>query len=309
MGLDGEGRAALVGESPAWRAVLDVLPRLAASERPLLVTGETGTGKASIARTVHALSLRRGQALRWLSCGAPQAEVRLGEGLQAVSSRRSPSEGVGMLVLVGVEDASPGLQCALTQWCPDSSVGPERPRIIALARRPLEPLVQSGALRAELYFRLAGHRLELPALRERGNDVRLLLRHGLAQCAARLGVAAPEPAPRLLEVLIRHLWPGNVRELLNACAHAIEIAGARTRVDVEHWPSPPFVAGHAAGLGLHAETHALEGRRLREALARTHGNKTQAARALGLSRQGFLQKLNRHGLGDRPALDADRGAV
>lgn len=303
-----EERTALVGESPAWRAVLDVLPLLAVSERALLVVGETGTGKASITRAVHARSVRRGQALRAVSCGAPSAEAQLREWLLTAPHRRPLLEGGGTLVLVGVEDASPSLQCALSEWCDDERVGPERPRFIALARRALEPLVQAGAFRADLYFRLAGQRLELPALRERSGDVRLLLRHGLTRAAARRGVAAPEPTPRLIESLSRHSWPGNVRELLNGCVHAIEIAGARTRVEVEHWPVSPFVSGGTEGRGLHAETHALEGRRLREALLRTHGNKTQAARALGLSRQGFLQKLRRHGLGGRATLDGERGA-
>jgi transcriptional regulator of acetoin/glycerol metabolism len=114
-------------------------------------------------------------------------------------------------------------------------------------------------------------------------------------------------APTLGERVLRQPWPGNVRELANACELAIETAAGAARLEVEHWPATPFVPG-PTGVGLHAETTALEGRRLREALARTHGNKTQAARALGLSRQGFLQKLRRHGLGGCATLDDDRGA-
>jgi transcriptional regulator of acetoin/glycerol metabolism len=113
--------------------------------------------------------------------------------------------------------------------------------------------------------------------------------------------------PTLAERILRQPWPGNVRELANACELAVEAAAGAARIEVEHWPVTPFVPG-PVGCGLHAETTALEGRRLREALALTHGNKTQAARALGLSRQGFLQKLRRHGLGTCATLDDDRAA-
>jgi transcriptional regulator with PAS, ATPase and Fis domain len=118
-----------------------------------------------------------------------------------------------------------------------------------------------------------------------------------------VGAPAPELAPELADRLLRHAWPGNVRELANACAFAVGVAGARTLVGSEHWPDAPFAEAVAEGAGLHAETRALEERRLKETLRRTHGNKTQAARALGLSRQGLLKKLRRLGLGAAPALD------
>jgi DNA-binding NtrC family response regulator len=95
-----------------------------------------------------------------------------------------------------------------------------------------------------------------------------------------------------------------VRELYNACAYAVHIGGARASAGLEHWPEPGFTPSADAAAGLHAETRALEERRLREALARTRGNKTRAARALGLSRQGLLKKLRRYGLhGHADAVD------
>jgi two-component system NtrC family response regulator len=96
--------------------------------------------------------------------------------------------------------------------------------------------------------------------------------------------------------------------LANACAFAVGVAGARLRVGSEHWPDAPFAEAVAEGAGLHAETRALEERRLRETLRRTHGNKTQAARALGLSRQGLLKKVRRLGLGATPVLDEAESA-
>jgi DNA-binding NtrC family response regulator len=181
-------------------------------------------------------------------------------------------------------------------------------RVIAATHRSLERAVAQGAFRADLFFRLAAVRLRLPSLRERGRDVLLLAHHFLDRAARRVAAPPPEIAPALAERLLRHHWPGNVRELANACAFAVGVAGARRWVGPEHWPEAPFAEAVAEGSGLHAETRALEERRLRETLQRTHGNKTQAARALGLSRQGLIKKLRRYGLGVPAALDAGGAA-
>ena len=185
-------------------------------------------------------------------------------------------------------------------------------RIVSATHRTLDQAVAAGTFRADLLFRLNAVTVRLPPLRERGRDVLLMARHFLGRAAAREGRAAPVPTPALHDRLLRHPWPGNVRELSNACAYAVHVGGARDRVDLEHWPESPAVpvpsgarpALGGAGLvtnGLHAETRALEERRLRETLERTRWNKSQAARVLGLSRQGLLKKLRRYGLGHEVA--------
>jgi len=169
--------------------------------------------------------------------------------------------------------------------------------------------VLAGAFRADLLFRLNAVRVRLPALRERGRDVLVLARHFLAQ-AVGAGGSAPALDPALAERLLRYAWPGNVRELRNACWYAVRVAGARGVVGAEHWPDAAFAEAVAEGSGLHAETRALEERRLRETLRRTHGNKTQAARSLGLSRQGLLKKLRRYGMLEAAgAEELDAGAA
>ena len=222
----------------------------------------------------------------------------------------------GTLLLDEIGDASAMLQMKLLRVLQEGEarrVGESRARrvdvrVVAATHRSLERAVSQGGFRADLYFRLAAVRLRLPSLRERGRDVLLLARHFLARAAARVASPVPELAPDLAERLLKHPWPGNVRELSNACAFAVGVAGARTRVGSEHWPDAPFAEAVAEGAGLHAETRALEERRLKETLRRTHGNKTQAARALGLSRQGLLKKLRRLGLGAAPVLDEVGGA-
>jgi DNA-binding NtrC family response regulator len=128
-----------------------------------------------------------------------------------------------------------------------------------------------------------------------------MARHFIGRAAAASGVEPPVIAPGLAAQLLAYRWPGNVRELANGCAYAVRVAGARGMVEPHHWPETAWSAGTAAASGLHAETRALEERRLREALERTRWNKSRAARVLGLSRQGLLKKLRRYGLVDLAA--------
>ena len=316
----------LIGDSPAWRALLTQLPRIAASGLPVLLLGETGTGKELVSRALHAWSSRRRLPFVAQNCGAtPDTLIEselFGHARGAFTGAFGDRTGLfeaaegGTLLLDEIGDASPMLQMKLLRVLQEGEarrVGDSRVRrvdvrIIAATHRVLERAVAQGTFRADLFFRLAAVRLRLPSLRERGRDVLLLARHFLARAAARNGSAPPELAPELADQLLRQSWPGNVRELSNACAFAIGVGGARGRVGPEHWPDAPFAEAVAEGTGLHAETRALEERRLREALRRTRGNKTQAARALGLSRQGLLKKLHRYGL-DAPATLDDAGAA
>ena len=317
----------LIGDSPAWRQLVVQLPRVAASGLPVLLLGETGTGKELVSRALHALSARRKLPFVAQNCGAtPDTLIESelfgharGAFTGAIGDRTGLFEAAegGTLLLDEIGDATPMLQMKLLRVLQEGEarrVGDSRARrvdvrVIAATHRPLERAVAHGTFRADLFFRLAAVRLRLPSLRERGRDVLLLARHFLARAAAaRPGGVPPELAPELAERLLRHPWPGNVRELANACAFAVGVAGARARVGLEHWPDAPFAEAVAEGAGLHAETRALEERRLREALRRTQGNKTQAARALGLSRQGLLKKLRRYGLDAGPTLDDAGGA-
>jgi DNA-binding NtrC family response regulator len=186
-------------------------------------------------------------------------------------------------------------------------------RVVCATHRSLEDRVDQGAFRSDLYYRLNAVRVTLPPLRERGRDVLVLAGHFLTRAAARAGLEAPRLTGEIEEHLLGYPWPGNVRELANACAYAVRIGGARDEVRREHWPaSPRRVEGPVTG-GLHAETRALEERRLVEALERTSWNKSRAARVLGLSRQGLLKKLRRYGLTPREsetiALDAPEDAA
>ncbi len=320
----------LLGESAAWREVREGLRRVAGSDLPVLLLGETGTGKELVARALHALSERAARPFVAHNCGAtPDSLIESelfgharGAFTGAVADRGGLFEAAhqGTLFLDEIGDASALLQMKLLRALQEGEarrVGDTRlrrldVRAVSATHRDLEDVVSAGGFRADLYFRLNAVRIRLPPLRERGADILLLARHFLQRSAARGGEPPPEIEPELAEELVRYPWPGNVRELANGCAYAVRVAGARETVRSQHWPEPALKAAGHAHFGLHAETRALEERRLREALARSRGNKSRAARSLGLSRQGLLKKLRRYGLLDvsevGAALDAAEGA-
>ncbi len=325
-GLDDDAAALepLLGESPAWREVKTVLPRVASSELPVLLLGETGTGKELVARALHAASARRRRAFVAHNCGAtPDSLIEselFGHARGAFTGAVGERPGLfeladqGTLFLDEIGDASSLLQMKLLRVLQEGEarrVGDTRlrrvdVRIVSATHRHLDDASAAGEFRPDLYYRLNAVSLRLPPLRERGADILHLAHHFLARAARACGLPPPALSPALAARLGRHSWPGNVRELANGCAYAVRVAGARDLVELRHWPHA-LETPAGARYGLHAETRALEQRRLREALARTRGNKSRAARALGLSRQGLLKKLRRYGLAgpETEALAAD----
>jgi transcriptional regulator with GAF, ATPase, and Fis domain len=312
----------LLGDSPEWHSLIDLLPRVAGSDLPALVLGETGSGKELVARALHAMSTRRGSGFVAHNCGAtPDSLIEselFGHARGSFTGAVSDREGLfdaahgGTLFLDEIGDASPLLQMKLLRVLQEGEarrVGETRVRrvdvrIVSATHRPLDEAVENGQFRADLYYRLNAVRVVLPALRERGRDVLVLARHFLHRAAERVGVHPPSLSREVEDLVLGHTWPGNVRELANACAYAVRVAGARGEVLAEHWPRPTRATG--AGLrGLHAETRALEERRLVETLDRVRWNKSRAARSLGLSRQGLLKKLRRLGLHPREAEAAE----
>jgi two-component system response regulator HupR/HoxA len=314
-GVDDVDRALepLWGESAAWIEIKSILPRVAESDLPVLLLGETGTGKELVARAIHALSRRRRRAFVAMNCGAtPDSLIEselFGHARGAFTGSVGERPGLfeaadqSTLFLDEIGDASALLQMKLLRVLQegevrrvgDTALRRVDVRIVAATHRALERSLDGASFRADLFYRLNAVCLRLPPLRERGSDVVQLARRFLDRAARGVGAEPLDLAPGLVQRLLRHHWPGNVRELANGCAFAIRVAGARHRVGLEHWPTslePPAPDAR----GLHAETRALEERRLRETLVRTRWNKSRAARSLGLSRQGLLKKLRRYGL-------------
>jgi DNA-binding NtrC family response regulator len=317
--------AGVVGNSPAMRAVLDQARQIAALDEtpPVLIIGETGTGKGLVARTIHAGSGRSAKPFIEVNCTALPAtlmEAELfgherGAFTDAKESRMGLFEAAegGFLFLDEVGDIELPLQGKLLKAVEERTVrrvGGVRDRkidvrILAASNRDLERESQRERFRRDLYFRLAVILLRLPPLRERGEDVLVLADHFLRQYRAKYGKTIERIDPRSHELLLRYPWPGNVREL----SHVIERAVLWSRgpdLDIEHLAlevpdAPPAGAeeqsaeaggSRPAGMDLEQWERSL----IEQALRESDGNQTRAAQRLGISRDTLRYRLKKYGM-------------
>ena len=310
--------SALVGRSPAMVELLRTLDRLTDSTLPVVLFGESGTGKELVARALHEHGPRRDRAFVAVNCGAlpePLLESELfghvrGAFTGAERDRRGLFEVAdgGTLFLDEIADTSLAMQTRLLRVLQEHEVrrvGDEKTRpvdvrIVAASNRDLDVLVARGDFREDLYYRLNVLPIRVPPLRERVQDIPELAEHILARQA---GGGAPRTIARAaLTRLSAYAWPGNVRELENELARAAALADGA--IEVAHLSAqvaaatPPPAAKPPRGreLQLKPQVEALERALVEEALRRTAGNQTAAARLLGLSRFGLQKKLRRYGI-------------
>ena len=316
---------AVLGESPAMRAVLEQARQIATLDEtpPVLVIGETGTGKGLVARTIHAGSSRASKPFIEVNCTALPAtlmEAELfgherGAFTDAKESRMGLFEAAegGFLFLDEVGDVEPSLQGKLLKAVEERTVrrvGGIRDRkidvrILAATNRDLERESQRERFRRDLYFRLAVILLRLPPLRERGEDVLTLAQHFLRRFSAKYGKQAERLDPRARDLLQSYPWPGNVREL----SHVIERAVLWSKgpmLDVEHLALevPPDQAESATEAGAVPPTSRPAGMELEhwerslieQALRESDGNQTRAAQRLGISRDTLRYRLKKYGI-------------
>lgn len=311
--------APLIGSAPEFQALLRSAQIVAAVDVPVLIEGETGTGKELLARALHAASPRATGAFVAINCAAlPEglAEAELfGHRRGAFTDARHERAGYvraaagGTLFLDEVGELSLATQARLLRFLEHGEVqgvGEDAPtrvdvRVIAATNRDLAAEVQTGAFRRDLYYRLQVVPLTLPPLRARAEDVPALARHFVARFAERQGLSAPSFSPATLGRLREHAWPGNIRELRNLCERLCVLLPGRT-IEPENLPAelraPPAAQG-GTGFRLPAggvDLEALEADMLRQALERTQGNKSRAARLLGLTRDTFLYRLKKYAI-------------
>jgi two-component system response regulator AtoC len=320
-----QGLVALLGESPAMRQLrarlrqlVDAEQRLSEGRSPaVLIGGETGTGKELVARALHFEGPRRSGPFVEINCAslpAPLAESELfGHERGAFTDARERRIGLveaahgGTLFLDEVGELEPATQAKLLKLLEDHQfrrLGSVREqnvdvRVLAATNRPLEAMVQAGQFRGDLFYRLGMLRIELPPLRERDGDVVLLARSFLERSARRYGKGALRFSDEALERLAQHRWPGNVRELGNLVEQCVILASGAV-IEAEELPLPVMPA---AGLGtlavLEGQPASLpetERRLLLSALERNRWNVTQAARALGISRDTLRYRIDKFGL-------------
>jgi DNA-binding NtrC family response regulator len=316
---------AVVGEAPATQRALELVRKVAATDSTVLLRGESGTGKDLFARTIHALSRRAGGPWVKVNCGAlPEAllESELfghekGAFTGAIRQKPGRFEDAhrGTLFLDEIGELPVALQVKLLQVIEEKTfmrVGGNVPvtvdvRILAATNRALEDMVRERTFREDLFFRLNVFPIVLPPLRERTGDVPRIAEHVLR----RHGASPERLTPEALRALTAHSFPGNVRELEHALERALILAGSDP-IGPEHFSfggAPEPAAGGwvpeipEEGLSLEA----LERDLILRALERARGNKSAAARLLGLTRRTLYSRMEKHGL--RKPGEADEGGA
>ncbi len=315
----------IVGSSPALRRVLDVVEKVADTESTVLITGESGTGKELVARAVHYNSRRAERMFVTVNCGAIPEELLeselfghvKGAFTNAVSHREgrfTVADG-GTLFLDEIGDMSPNLQVKLLRVLQDRTfepVGSSTPqtvdvRVVAATNQNLETAIAEKRFREDLYYRLNVIPIETPPLRERRDDIPLLIQHFLTK----EGEGAPRAvfSPEAMERMAGHDWPGNVRELENVVERLAILCGDRP-IGVEDLPpalreasAPAAVSVPALpseGLALRDVVDDVETDLILQALEQTHWNKNQAAQLLGLNRTTLIEKIKKKGLKPPP---------
>ncbi len=308
----------VIADSPAMRQVLDVVRRVADTDTSLLIGGASGTGKEIVARALHRHSRRAAGPFVSINCAAlPEALLEselFGHARGAFTDARQAHSGLfqqaqgGTFFLDEIGDMPLGLQPKLLRALQERTIRPvgsttEVPidvRVIAATNQDLETLVEEKRFRSDLFFRINVVHVSLPPLRARGNDVLLLAGHFLRRFAAREQKPIRSIAPAAAEKLLGYDWPGNVRELQNCIERAVAL-GRYEEIGVADLPQKiqSFSARVGTiGSGLAADDPSelvtlreLERRYVARVLAVVDGNKTTAARILGIDRKTLYRKL------------------
>jgi two-component system, NtrC family, response regulator AtoC len=317
----------VIGQSPAIRGVLEQARQIAALEEtpPVLIVGETGTGKGLVARTIHASSPRSARPFIEVNCTALPATLMeaelFGHERGAFTDAKESKLGLfeaaegGFLFLDEVGDIELSLQGKLLKAVEERSVrrvGGIRDRridvrILAASNRDLEKDAQGERFRRDLYFRLAVIILRLPPLRERGEDILFLAEHFLRRFNAKYGKAAHGFDPRARERLLAYPWPGNVRELSHVMERAVlwsrgDLLGSE-HLSLEIPATPAEPAPQADGRGASeslpppgTDLESWERTLIERALRESDGNQTRAAQRLGISRDTLRYRLKKYGI-------------
>jgi len=311
----------IVGQSPSMLDLFRMLDRVTDTTLPVVIEGESGTGKELVARAIHFHGPRKDKAFVSENCAAiPETLLEsalFGHVRGAFTGADREARGLfaiangGTLFLDEVADMSAGMQGKLLRVLQDGEfhrVGGERPekadvRVVVASNRNLGQMVEEGKFRKDLFYRLSVVRLHLPPLRERREDIPLLLRHFLGKFSEQMGGVAKTVDAAALSRLCAYAWPGNVRELENEIARAgafagttIGVADLSPHIQTGQDPSE-VIRNEPDSLRLRHRVERLERQLIREAMGRSQGNQTRASALLGLSRFGLQKKLRRYSLG------------
>jgi two-component system, NtrC family, response regulator HydG len=297
----------LLGESPAIEEVFRAIAKAAPTPATVLITGESGTGKELVARAIHYGSPRASSPFVPVNCAAiPESLLEselFGYVKGAFTGANETRAGFfqtadgGTIFLDEISATTPAMQSRLLRVLQEREVSmlgsarsrPVDIRVVAATNKDLHALIQREAFREDLYFRLNVITIHLPPLRERGEDVILLIRHFAAHFAAESSRGVPTFSDAALEVLRRYRWPGNIRELENVVQRLIVMADSEL-IDVPDLPSLMRFSALAKG-GFDRTLAEVEQEYIRNVLASVNGNRTRASEILGIDRKTLREKL------------------
>jgi PAS domain S-box-containing protein len=306
--------ADIVGRSSAMRRVFDILPQIAESDSTVLIEGASGTGKELFAKAIHKLSRRRDKRFVALNCAAlPDTLLEselFGYKAGAFTDARQDKPGRfalangGTLLLDEIGDISPAMQVRLLRVLQDRTYEPlgsvesvkTDVRVIAATNKDLAKLVRKGIFREDLFYRIHVIRLTLPSLRDRREDIPLLIEHFVAKFNRLQGKDVVGVSDEVLARLMDHDYPGNVRELENIIEHAFVLCRGAL-IEMAHLPpqlrgTTEATSPNIAGMTLEAMERFL----IANALQRHNGNRTAAARQLGINPSTLFRKLKALGI-------------
>lgn len=310
----------VIGSSRAMQQIFGIVSKVIPTPTSILLQGETGTGKELIAKVIHYSGPRKEQPFVAENCGALtetllESEL-FGHVKGAFTGAIKDKKGLfeladgGTVFLDEIGETSTNMQVKLLRVLQEGIVRPVGGsktinvdvRVIAATNRDLAKEIKQGRFREDLYYRVAVFPITLPPLRERDADVALLANHFVSQYAQKLRKKNLRISSHALNLLADYEWPGNIRELENEIERAIAMVADANEIQVVHLSSK-FKADPCAPLdssefnGTLPEAVAqLEQRMVIKALQESHGNRTQAAKKIGLTRQGLINKIKRYGI-------------
>lgn len=305
-------RGGIIGKSEVMDELLSKVERIAPTDAPVLILGENGTGKEMVANAIHINSRRRDNPFVMVNLGGvPQSlfESEMfghvkGAFTGAVSSRKGRFElaDKGTIFLDEIGDLDMACQVKMLRVLQQHTfepVGDSRPkkvdiRVISATNANLSEMVEERTFREDLFFRINLITLHLPALRDRREDIPLLVRHFINTAAKSQNISVPEIASDAMELLTRLPYPGNIRQLKNMVERAVLIGGSR--LDKDLFISMPGIGDPIEEIKTSGTLGSMEKNVIVDALEKSGGNMTQAARSLGITRQTLYRRMEKYGL-------------
>jgi DNA-binding NtrC family response regulator len=314
-GSTGEDQYFVEAISPAMRSLEQIIANVAATDLPLLVMGESGSGKGAVALHIHRSSQRKNEPFTKIVCGALTTESF--ETLRGDLGRDNGHEGtpgIGTLFLDEIFELAPSCQASLLHAFPDGEMIPRAhclsTRVIsATGRTPegLEEALQQGGLRKDLFYRLNGVCLRLPPLRERKEDIPGLVEFLLRRDSSLIGRPQPSLTPQALQTLQDYSWPGNIRELEKIVKRIVVLGNDSPVSDLRSLVTATrCLSGDTEKLSLkqtaRTASRQAEKELILKVLTRTHWNRKRTAMQLQISYKALLYKLRQMGLGESGTL-------